>query len=132
MRNLKGQQKKRFLMPRYQPKLTDKDESQISSKDITKFQLLGYIFGDFMKGGFVVTSLFIDVVLIPEPYTYIPSFYLTNYTLSYYFGGFQLLSIFVLILIVFSELIIIYIEIKIYQKIWGKNVVPWYYRKHES
>lgn len=85
-----------------------------------------------MKGGFVVTSLFIDVVLIPEPYTYIPSFYLTNYTLSYYFGGFQLLSIFVLILIVFSELIIIYIEIKIYQKIWGKNVVPWYYRKHES
>ena len=116
-------------MPRYLPELKDKSEREISSKDLTKFQLLAYIFADFIRGGYVVVSLMIDLVLLPEPYTFIPGFHVVNSVLSSYFDGLQLLSLFSLILIIFSELMVIYVEIIIYRKFWGKNATPWYYRK---
>jgi len=131
MRTKVNPKTKRFLMPRYLPELKDKSEREISSKDLTKTQLLGYIFADFVKGGFVVVSLIIDILLLPEPYTFVSGFHAENYVLSFYFGGVQLLSVYVLILIFFSESLFIYIEIVVYSKFWGRGVVPWYYKKRK-
>lgn len=114
-------------MPRYQPKLKNKLEKEISSKDLTKFQLLGYIFSDFLKGGFIVLSLTFDILVLAEPEGFIPSYPIANLNLEHYLNEFQILTVYTIILVLFLEFIAIYFEIRIFNKFWGSKVVPWYY-----
>ena len=100
-----------------EPALQDRE---LTSKDLTRKGLFLYIFDDFFRGFYLVGCVFLDGVLIPSLRFILP------------YSGFNLLSIvpsslnllytvYVLMLIIFLELFLIYLEIKGFRRIWKKG-----------
>ncbi len=95
-------------------------DKELTSKDLTKRGLFLYIFDDFFRGFYLVGCVFLDGVLIPSIRFILP------------YSGFDLLSIvpsslnllytiYVVMLIIFLELLLIYLEIKGFRRIWKKG-----------
>ncbi len=96
--------------------LTDENEG-ITSKDLTKKQLVLYIFNDFLKGSYIIGCLFLDGLVILYLYYFIPSSYLsrgvlTNSTYKDIILGLLILSL---------EALVIFYQFKGYRRIWPKG-----------
>lgn len=95
---------------------------EISSKDMTRREFLAYIFGDFVRGFFIVGSIFFDIILIPQLFSYIPESTFGNaFTVKIPLWNYSVSAI-LLTIITFTILFSIIYEIKLYLRIWGKVV----------
>ena len=104
------------------PPIRDKREvySEVSAKDLSRKELLSYIFGDFIKAFYIVGCVFLDGLIIGEAYDYIPGFYSINSAINRYFLNSSILIIYTVILILFSECLVLFYEIKYYKKKWPR------------
>ncbi len=104
-------------------KIEDKySVEEVTSKDMTRKELLSYIFGDFIRGFYFVGAIFFDFVVIPQIFSYIPPKLFGNVlTIRIPMWNFSasgiLLSLMTLI-IVFS----VFYEVKIYFRIWVRII----------
>lgn len=95
---------------------------EVTSKDMSRKELLSYIFGDFIRGFYFVSAIFFDFIVIPQIFSFIPERLFGNVLTikipmwNYSVSGI-LLSLMALI-IIFS----IFYEVKIYFRIWGRVV----------
>lgn len=98
-------------------KSEEEEKQEITSKDLTRNQLLRYIFDDFLRGFYLVGCLFLDGVIIAYSFRLIPngSFYSSAANL---FFNFKIYDLYFLILIAFVEGIIIFYQGKLFRKIW--------------
>ena len=105
------------------PPIRDKKDiyKEVSAKDLSRKELLSYIFGDFVKAFYIVGCIFLDGLIIGEAFDYVPGFYSINNAISHYFAGSDILLVYAIILILFAECIAIFYEIKYYMGKWPKN-----------
>lgn len=95
---------------------------EVTSKDMSRKELLSYIFGDFIRGFYFVGAIFLDFIIIPQIFSFIPGRLFGNGLMiripmwNYSVSG--ILLFFMAIIIVFS----IFYEVKIYFMIWGRIV----------
>lgn len=93
---------------------------EVTSKDMSRKELLSYIFGDFIRGFYFVSAIFFDLIVIPQIFSFIPeSLFDKAFTIripiwNYSVSG--ILLFLMAIIIIFS----IFYEVKIYFRIWGR------------
>lgn len=103
----------------YRDELNPQDK-ELTSKDLTRKGLFLYIFDDFFRGFYLVGCVFLDGVIVPSLRFILP------------YSGFHLISAvpsslnllftsYVVMLIIFLELLLIYLEIKGFRKIWKRG-----------
>ena len=102
------------------PPIRDKKDiyKEVSAKDLSRKELLSYIFGDFIKAFYIVGCIFLDGLIIGESYNYVPGFFSANTIIEHYFQNSGILLIYTVMLILFSESLALYYEIKYYKKRW--------------
>jgi|GEM_PF-1832288 hypothetical protein len=97
-------------------------EEDISAKDLTRRQLLSYLFEDFFRISYDVLSLFFDALIIPELYLLRPAAgaygLLPGDSFAQPFYGYYLLGV-----VVVLEIVAIWLEIKCYRYLWPKYKV---------
>ncbi|MCL4447696.1 MAG: hypothetical protein M0Z77_03870 [Thermoplasmatales archaeon] len=96
--------------------VADEDE-EITSKDLTKKQLVLYIFNDFLRGTYTIGCMFLDGLVILYLYYFIPASYLSKGILSNTIYRDVILGLLILSL----EVLVIYYEFKGYRRIWPKG-----------
>lgn len=106
------------------------DEERFTSKDLTRKQILFYIFEDFFKGFFIFGSLFLDAAvvfyLIREPFTVNAEPHVSNIL------GFPIYQVYLIILSLFLDALLIYYEIEYYQRLFGDEAVKKRYEKKKD
>lgn len=105
------------VRPRAKVYQIEEEEKEITSKDLTRKQLLLYILNDFLKGLYVVGCLFLDGLVILQLYSFIPMKDLDKSL----FSNALVKEIFFSIVTLVLEIIAIYLEIKGYRKAWPKG-----------
>jgi|YelNatPaOPRAMG01_1025707.scaffolds.fasta_scaffold04216_11 hypothetical protein len=103
------------------PPIRDKRDiyRDVSAKDLSRKEFLSYIFGDFARAFYIVGCIFLDGLIIGEAYSYVPGFFSVNSTIERYFPNSSILLIYTVILILFSESLALFYEIKYYKKRWS-------------
>jgi hypothetical protein len=93
------------------------EEKEITSKDLTRKQLLLYILNDLLRGLYLAGCLFFDGLVILQLYSFIPSKYLNVWI----FSNSSVKEIFLAIITVILEILAVYLEIKGYRRVWPKG-----------
>jgi hypothetical protein len=91
-----------------------RDEGGITSKELTRVQLYKYLFGDFVKGLFIFSSLFFDLLIVSQLYNFIPDSRSINSVISIYLYNSNLFLLYVLTVTVVLETILVIVEIGVY------------------
>ena len=99
----------------------DETEKEITSKDLTRKELLLYIFDDFFRGFYLVGCLFFDGLIIFQIYSYIPDSSALGIFFNLALPKFNIFNYYIWILIVFLEITVAYLEAKGFRKIWPKD-----------
>lgn len=106
------------------------DEERFTSKDLTRRQILFYIFEDFFKGFFIFGSLFIDVVLIlylvKEPFAINAEPHVSSLL------GFPIYQVYLIVLSLFIDSILVYYQIEYYHRFFGEEAVKKRYEKKKD
>ncbi|MCL5783707.1 MAG: hypothetical protein M1476_07360 [Candidatus Thermoplasmatota archaeon] len=105
----------------------EEEGERFTSKDLTRKQILLYIFEDFFKGFYIFLALFIDGLFVT--YLYMEPFLdgiSAHVTLVL---GFPFFKIYLLILSFFLDAMLIYLEIKYYGKLFGEEAIKRRYTK---
>ncbi len=108
---------------REQPRVYYKDNQEYketSAKDLTRSQLLRYIFDDFFRASYIVLMLFIDAIIIAQFFYFIPGFQNDLSLISVLFHGRNLLVYYTVIMISFVETVCIYYQSILFRKIWPR------------
>lgn len=100
-----------------------RDEVEITSKDLTRTQLLSYIFEDFFRISYGVAALFFDALILPELYLLRPAgdlYYgvakLPAFRSAFY--GYYLIAV-----VAILEVCLIYLEAKGYRRLWPREKI---------
>ncbi len=88
-------------------------EKEISAKDLTRRELYIYIFGDFIRGGFIFLSFFVDSMLLLYFTENIPFIERLN-AIIYLFSGFSIYLIYATLLSFTIIILLIILEISFY------------------
>ncbi|MCL4331846.1 MAG: hypothetical protein M1304_06215 [Candidatus Thermoplasmatota archaeon] len=99
----------------------DETEKEVTSKDLTRKELLLYIFDDFFRGFYLVGCLFFDGLIIFQIYSYIPDSSALGIFFNLALPKFNIFNYYIWILIVFLEITVAYLEAKGFRKIWPKD-----------
>ena len=77
------------------PSIRDKKDiyKEVSAKDLSRKELLSYIFGDFLRAFYIVGCIFFDGLIIGEAYDYVPGFFSANTIIEHYFPTAVILTI---------------------------------------
>lgn len=101
-------------------------EERFTSKDLTRKQMLFYIFEDFFKGFFIFFSLFIDGTVVfylyQEPFLY-------NLSHDVIIYGIPIYEVYLILLSIFIDGFLVYFEIKYYLKFFGEEAIKKRYEK---
>jgi hypothetical protein len=89
-------------------------DKEITSKDLNRVEFLKYIFGDFIKGMYIIGCLFLDVLIIAPSFMYFPGFGSVSKSLAMPFGGFDIFLGYYLTLLVLLEFFIVLLQIYFY------------------
>ena len=89
-------------------------DKEITSKDLNRVEFLKYIFGDFIKGMYIIGCLLLDVLIIAPSFMYFPGFGSFSQNLALPFGGFNIFLGYYLTLLVFMEFFIVFLQIYFY------------------
>lgn len=111
-------------MPQQRPKIVYREEEEfkdVSSKDLSRSELIKYIFSDFIRGFYLVGCIFLDFLIIAQLYYLLPFSREIGYVFDFYFGGFNLYFFYILIIIISLEIVLIWAEWKIYVKHFRKK-----------
>lgn len=109
---------------REQPRVYYKDKQEykeVSAKDLTRSQLLRYIFDDFFRVSYIVLMFFIDVIIIAQFFYFIPGFQNDLTLISAVYNGRNLLEYYTVIMILFVESVCIYYQAILFRKIWPRK-----------
>ena len=103
------------------PPIRDKRDAykEVSARDLSRKELLSYIFGDFAKAFYIVGCIFLDGLIIGPAYSYVPGFFSANNAIEHYFPNSDILLIYTVLLILFSESLALFYEINYYKKRWS-------------
>ncbi|KAA8921997.1 hypothetical protein [Thermoplasma sp.] len=93
----------------------EEEEEVKESKELTERERLEYIFGDFLRGFYLVGCLFLDVLIVGFSVSFIPNYSFYENLVSQIFG-LNLVLIYSVVAIVFLECILIYYEAKWFKK----------------
>jgi len=96
-------------------------EKAISAREMTRVELLSYIFSDFIRWSYIVGCLFIDGLIVPSIIQVGPTGLSTSALigLAYKFkGGFEIYLIAVIVLI---EIALIWLEVEGYRYKWPRK-----------
>lgn len=104
------------------------EEKEITSKDLTKRQLLLYVLNDLLRGLYIVGCLFLDGLVILYLYSFIPLGLLNK---SIFSNGF-VRGVFFFIVILILEIFAVYIEFKGYRRFWPKGSLYIGHKAEES
>ena len=112
-------------MPKKQIKASHKVEKElekeITSKDLTRSELLKYIFGDFIRGFYIFGCLFLDGLIVARIYFIIPfSSYASSIT-KLYFSGTDLYAIYITLITILIGVIVVFYQIKYYLNTWVRK-----------
>ena len=115
------QESEELMSVRPRAKVSDVSEKQreLTSKDLTKKQLVLYIFDDFLRGLYLVGCLFLDGLIILHLISFIPFSYLGRVPISNTPVRDVLLGAVIAIL----EILIIYLEVKGFRRLWPKGAM---------
>ena len=103
-------------------------KKELKSEDLTRSQLLFYVFEDFLRGMFLVGGMILDVLVI---FPFIPG---TNYAYfvfpSYtgFFDGFPIYLVYAIIMVLTLEAGALYIEVKGWIRFFGRDAMERRYR----
>lgn len=108
----------------------EEGKERFTAKDLTRKQVLLYIFEDFFKGSFIFLSLFLDGLVVAflyqEPFLTDLSPRLDPLL------GFPIYSVYLVLLSVLIDSFLIYFEIKYYVKLFGDEAVKKRYMRKED
>ena len=93
------------------------EEKEITSKDLTRKQLLLYIVNDLLRGSYLAGCLFFDGLVILQLYSFIPAKYLNGWP----FSNISFRETFLAVITLILEILAIYLEIKGYRRVWPKG-----------
>ncbi|BAB60493.1 TVG1395987 [Thermoplasma volcanium GSS1] len=93
----------------------EEEEEVTEGKQLTTRQKLEYIFGDFLRGFYLIGCIFFDVLIVGFSLTFIPNVSIYE-DVVYQSIGTNLILIYGLLLIIFTEAILIYYEIVWFKK----------------
>ncbi len=98
-------------------KSEEEEKEEITSRDLTRNQLLRYIFDDFLRGFYLVGCLFLDGVIVAYSFRFIPNgpFYSSAANL---FFNFKIYDVYLIMVIAFAEAVIIFYQGRLFRKIW--------------
>ena len=96
----------------------EEEEEVKESKQLTQREKLEYIFGDFLRGFYLVGCLFLDILVVGFSVSFIPNFSFYEAAVSNVFG-LNLLLLYSIIAIVFLECILIYYQAKGFKRFQG-------------
>jgi hypothetical protein len=94
---------------------------EVSAKDLSRKELLSYIFGDSVRGFYILGCVFLDGLVVGEAFQYIPGFYSINQDTGYYFSNFSIFAVYVILVSLFMDLILIFYEVGYYRKRWPRK-----------
>ncbi len=98
-------------------------EEEVSSKDLTRRELLSYLFTDFFRISYDVVAIFFDALILPEIYFLRPTGPVYSLYVQHYFGSEVYYMLYMYGVIALLETAAIWLQIKGYRKLWPK-----YYR----
>ncbi len=107
------------VKPRAEVREVSEEEKEITSKDLTRKQLVLYVFNDFLRGLYVAGCLFLDGLVILYITYFIPPKYLNRGALSNVYMRNIILSLFTLSI----EVLVIFYQYKAYRRIWPKGAL---------
>lgn len=98
-------------------KSEEANKKEITSKDLTRKELMRYIFDDFLRGFYLVGCLFLDGIIIAYSFRLIPNGAAYSKSLDLFFN-FSIYYVYVLMLILLVEAIVIFYQGKAFRKLW--------------
>lgn len=104
------------------PKVILKIQSEESIKNDTDLRGIDFwlfILEDFLKVSYFVTMIYIDVVLVAYPFTFLKEYSSSGTIFSIFFEYRSTSSLLVIPIILIIEIFLIFYENKIYSKIWS-------------
>ena len=105
------------VRPRAKVYEVSEERKEITSKDLTRKQLVLYILNDFLKGLYVIGCMFLDGLVILQIYSFVPSWLLYQGLLSNVYSRDALIGSITIVL----EIFVIYVQVKAYRRIWPKG-----------
>lgn len=105
------------VKPRAEVREVSEEEKEITSKDLTRKQLVLYVFNDFLRGLYVAGCLFLDGLVILYITYFIPPEYLTRGALSNVYMRDIILGLFTLSI----EVLVVFYQFRAYRRIWPKG-----------
>ncbi|MEM0134304.1 MAG: hypothetical protein QXU18_03640 [Thermoplasmatales archaeon] len=94
-------------------------QKELTSKNLSRRQLVLYILDDLLRGLYLVGSLFLDGLIILQLFSFVPSSYLNKGPLSNFYVRDGLMGAVIAIL----EILVIYLEIKGFRRLWPKGAM---------
>lgn len=92
-------------------------KKEITSRDLTKKQLIRYVFDDFLRGFYLVACLFLDGLIIAYLFRYIPNGQFYSRATDLFFN-FKLYDVYFFMLIAFVEAVVIFYQGRMFRKLW--------------
>lgn len=93
------------------------EEKEITSKDLTRKELVRYIFDDFLRGFYLVACLFFDGLIVAYGFRYIPGGPFLSRAMNLYFP-FSVYDVYFILLTIFVEGLLIFYQGRTFRKIW--------------
>ncbi|AKA48152.1 hypothetical protein IX51_02480 [uncultured archaeon] len=98
-------------------KSEEEEKKEVTSKDLTRGQLIRYIFDDFLRGFYLVACLFLDGLIIAYMFRYIPNGHFYSRATNLFFS-FGLYDLYFVMLIALIEAVVIFYQGKLFRRIW--------------
>ncbi|MEM3852229.1 MAG: hypothetical protein QXP70_04435 [Methanomassiliicoccales archaeon] len=97
-------------------------DQEIRAQDLSRRELLSYIFEDFLRISYDVLAIFIDALLIPELYLLRPA--IGAYGVMHLPGlEHNLYAVYLFCVVLLLEAVAIWLEIAAYRRLWPKYKV---------
>lgn len=97
-----------------------RDAKQVSSRDLSRKELLKYIFEDFFRGFYIIGAIFLNGLILTEIYYAGPAIHRMNF-LTYSGLDGSLLDYYLIAVLIIFEISVTVLEIEGFAKIWMKD-----------
>lgn len=97
------------------------EEPEKNSTDLTGIDFWLFILEDFFKVSYIVIMIYIDVVLVAYPFTFIKEYASSGTIFNIFYEYRSKNSLLVILSILILEMLLVFYENKVYSKIWSNK-----------
>ena len=107
---------------------TQREETETKTANLSGIRLISFLLEDFFKVSFGVLMIYVDLVLLAYPFTFLKQYETAGTIIEILYNLHSEYSAEIIPTLLFTEIILVVLEMKLYKIIWPKNGRKFFYK----